>query len=153
MGLISHSVSTTSTQDDASNDDCDVELTSLHHGEAHAAATKEPRRKKLNVATLAVLVFYSVSGGPYGSEASVRSAGNFYTLVGYIVAPCIWSIPEAIMTAELSSALPEAAGGVAWVEEAFGERAGWMAGYLGWIAGQFVKPLSFIRYERRNELI
>lgn len=150
MGLISHRVSTSSTQDDASNDDCEVELTNWNHGDAHdATATKEPRGEKLNVATLAVLVFYSVSGGPYGSEASVRSAGNFYTLLGYLVAPFIWSIPEAIMTAELSSAMPEAAGGVAWVEEAFGERAGWMAGYLGWIAGQFVKLLSQIQSKKK----
>jgi hypothetical protein len=50
---------------------------------------------------LAVMVFYSVSGGPFGVEASVRSAGNFYTLLGFLVMPLVWSLQEACMTAEL----------------------------------------------------
>ena len=40
-----------------------------------------------------------------------------------------------MITAELGSAFPEASGGVAWVEEAFGHAAGFFAGYLGWISG------------------
>ena len=104
---------------------------------------------KLSVTLLAVLVFYSVSGGPFGVEASVRSAGNLYTLLGFLVAPLIWSIPEAIMTAELTPTFPEAAGGMIWVQEAFGEGAGWMAGYLGWIAGatdNAIYPVLFLDY-------
>jgi amino acid transporter len=49
--------------------------------------------------------------------------------------PFVWSLQEALMTAELGTAFPEESGGVAWVETAFGQMAGWMAGYLGWIAG------------------
>jgi hypothetical protein len=92
-------------------------------------------RGKLSLAGLAVMVFYSVSGGPFGVEASVRSAGNFYTLLGFVVFPFIWSIQEAMMTAELGAAFPEASGGVAWVEEAFGSKWGFLSGFLGWVAG------------------
>lgn len=42
---------------------------------------------------------------------------------------------QALLTAELGTAFPEAGAGVAWVEEAFGPSAGWICGYLGWIAG------------------
>jgi amino acid transporter len=42
---------------------------------------------------------------------------------------------QALLTAELGTTFPEAGAGVAWVEEAFGPSAGWMCGYLGWIAG------------------
>ena len=91
--------------------------------------------EKLGVLSLAILVFYNVSGGPFGIETSVRAGGNLFALLGFLVLPLVWSVPEACMTAELGTMFPEASGGVAWVEEAFGEKAGWMSGYLGWIAG------------------
>lgn len=104
---------------------------------------------KLSTATFAVMVFYSVSGGPFGMEATVRAAGNFFALLGFLVFPFIWSVQEAMMTAELASAFPEASGGVAWVEEAFGTQAGWMTGYLGWVAGatdNAIYPVLFLDY-------
>eukprot|EP00977_Amphora_coffeiformis_P004874 scaffold1048_cov90-Amphora_coffeaeformis.AAC.7 len=104
---------------------------------------------KLGVVGLAVIVFYSVSGGPFGVEAAVRSAGNFYALLGFLFMPVIWSLPEALMTAELGAAIPEAAGGVAWVELAFGKQAGWLCGYLGWISGatdNAIYPVLFLDY-------
>ena len=55
------------------------------------------------------------------------------TMLGFLVFPLVWSVQEAFVTAELSSAFPEASGGVAWVEEAFGEFAGWLAG-ISWCA-------------------
>jgi hypothetical protein len=99
--------------------------------ESHYTSSPE----KLGVISLAVLVFYNVSGGPFGVETTVRAGGNFYALVGFLVMPFCWSLQEALLTAELGSTFVEASGGVAWVEEAFGPGAGWIAGYLGWIAG------------------
>ena len=104
---------------------------------------------KLGVVGLAVIVFYSVSGGPFGVEAAVRSAGNFYALLGFLLMPFVWSLPEALMTAELGAAIPEAAGGVAWVELAFGKQAGWLCGYLAWISGatdNAIYPVLFLDY-------
>lgn len=75
--------------------------------------------------------------------------GNFYTLLGFAIFPFIWSLQEAMMTAELGSAFPDASAGVAWVETAFGARAGWMAGYLGWISGatdNAIYPVLFLDY-------
>lgn len=105
--------------------------------------------EKLGVLPLAVLVFYNVSGGPFGLETSVRSGGNFFALLGFLIMPLVWSCQEALMTAELGTAYPEASGGVAWVEEAFGVNAGWMSGYLGWIAGatdNAIYPVLFLDY-------
>jgi amino acid transporter len=98
---------------------------------------------------LATIVFYSVSGGPFGVEESIRSGGHYYTLLGFLIMPFVWSIPEAIMTTELGSAFVDASGGVAWVEEAFGYGPGWMVGYLGWIAGatdNAIYPVLFLDY-------
>jgi len=103
----------------------------------------------LGVFQLAMIVWYNVSGGAFGVEESVRSAGFFVILMGFLIMPFVWSLPEALMTAELGSAYPEAAGGVAWVEEAFGPAAGWQAGYLGWVAGatdNAIYPVLFLDY-------
>jgi amino acid transporter len=106
-------------------------------------------RAKIGMVPLAVMIFYSVSGGPFGCEASVRAGGNFYTLLGFLVMPFVWSMQEALITAELGTTFPEASGGVAWVEEAFGKNAGWMCGYLGWMAGatdNAIYPVLFLDY-------
>lgn len=118
-----------------------------HHHCASASASSSS--SPLGKASLAVLVFYSVSGGPFGIESAVRSAGYFYTLLGFIIGPLIWSLQEALMTAELACVFPESSGGMAWVEEAFGPMAGWMSGYLGWMAGatdNSIYPVLFLDY-------
>lgn len=105
--------------------------------------------EKLGVLPLAVIVFYNVSGGPFGLETSVRAGGNFFALLGFLVMPLVWSMQEALITAELGTAYPEASGGVAWVEEAFGPTWGWMSGWLGWIAGatdNAIYPVLFLDY-------
>jgi len=103
----------------------------------------------IGVSQLAMIVWYNVSGGPFGIEESVRSGGFFFSILGFLIMPFVWSLPEALMTAELGSAFPEAAGGVAWVEEAFGPAVGWQAGFLGWVSGatdNAIYPVMFLDY-------
>lgn len=64
---------------------------------------------------LVLLIFYGVSGGPFGVEPVVAAGGPLIALLGFIFLPLVWSIPEALVTAELSTTFPEAAGCVAWV--------------------------------------
>lgn len=105
--------------------------------------------EKLGVISMAILVFYNVSGGPFGIETTVRAGGNLYALLGFLIMPFVWSLQEALMTAELGTAFPEASGGVVWVEEAFGPLAGWMSGYLNWVSGatdNAIYPALFLDY-------
>eukprot|EP00573_Skeletonema_grethae_P011728 CAMPEP_0201699044 /NCGR_PEP_ID=MMETSP0578-20130828/22075_1 /ASSEMBLY_ACC=CAM_ASM_000663 /TAXON_ID=267565 /ORGANISM="Skeletonema grethea, Strain CCMP 1804" /LENGTH=399 /DNA_ID=CAMNT_0048185711 /DNA_START=78 /DNA_END=1274 /DNA_ORIENTATION=- len=98
---------------------------------------------------LAILVFYNVSGGPFGIEPSIRAAGNFYAIVGFCLFPLVWSLPEALVTAELGSTFQDPSAGVAWVEEAFGERMGSLCGYLAWVSGatdNAIYPTLFLEY-------
>ena len=98
---------------------------------------------------LAVLVFYNVSGGPFGIEPSIRAAGNFYAILGFVIFPFVWSLPEALVTAELGSAFQDPSAGVAWVEEAYGERMGSLCGYLNWVSGatdNAIYPTLFLEY-------
>jgi amino acid transporter len=110
---------------------------------------QQQQHRHLGAIPLTVLVFYSVSGGPFGVETSIRSAGNLFTILGFVIMPFVWSLPEALMTAELASTFPEAAGGTVWVEQAFGRRAAWLAGFLGWTAGatdNAIYPVLFLDY-------
>mmetsp|Transcript_4442 Transcript_4442/g.12771 ORF Transcript_4442/g.12771 Transcript_4442/m.12771 type:complete len:615 (-) Transcript_4442:106-1950(-) len=104
---------------------------------------------KLGVVPFAIIIFYNVSGGPFGIESSVRAGGFLPSILGFAILPFFWSIQEALMTAELGTAIPDSAGGVAWVEEAFGTKAAFLAGYLGWIAGatdNAIYPVLFMEY-------
>jgi amino acid transporter len=56
-------------------------------------------------------------------------------IIGFIVVPFIWSIPEALVTAELGAAFQDPSAGVAWVEHAFGESMGGLCGILAWVSG------------------
>lgn len=117
--------------------------------EHHHPAAPPPASSLLTTLPLAVIVFYNVSGGPFGMEASVRAGGAFYTLLGLVMGPLIWSLPEALITAELGSTFPEPSGGVAWVQEAFGGTAGWIMGWLSWISGATdtcIYPVLFLDY-------
>lgn len=46
----------------------------------HFAA--DNKKKKLGLAALTVLIFYEVSGGPFGIEDIVRAGGPFFALTG-----------------------------------------------------------------------
>ncbi|XVF32868.1 hypothetical protein REPUB_Repub17cG0119900 [Reevesia pubescens] len=62
--------------------------------------------KKLTLIPLIFLIYFEVAGGPYGEEPAVQAAGPLLALLGFLLFPFIWSIPEALITAELSTAFP-----------------------------------------------
>ncbi|KAK9988511.1 hypothetical protein SO802_028750 [Lithocarpus litseifolius] len=76
--------------------------------------------KKLTLLPLIFLIYFEVAGGPYGEEPAVQAAGPLLTIIGFLVFPFIWSVPEALVTAELSTAYPGNGGFVIWAERAFG---------------------------------
>ena len=119
-------------------------------GGCSSAESSSPRTAPfLTMWPLAVLIFYTVSGGPFGIEPSIRAAGNFYCILGFLIFPFVWAVPEALMTAELGAAFQDASGGVAWVEHAFGEGMGGICGYLGWVSGatdNAIYPTLFMEY-------
>jgi amino acid transporter len=49
-------------------------------------------------------------------------------ILGFLVLPLVWSVPEALVTAELATAFPEDARYVAWVTAAFGSFWGFQVG-------------------------
>lgn len=102
-------------------------------GEYEAPQLENHRR--VSVIPLVFLIFYEVSGGPFGVEDSVGAAGPLLALVGFLIFPFIWSIPEALITAEMGTMFPENAGYVVWVSSALGPYWGFQQGWMKWLSG------------------
>ena len=90
-------------------------------------------RRELGFLPLLAVVFFNVSGGPYGIEDSVAVFGPGLVLLLLVLTPIVWSLPVALVMAELAAALPEEGGYVAWVRRAFGPFWAFQAGWWSWI--------------------
>ncbi|CAI9104773.1 OLC1v1003525C1 [Oldenlandia corymbosa var. corymbosa] len=104
---------------------------------------------KVSIIPLVFLIFYEVSGGPFGVEDSVKAAGPLLALVGFLVFPLIWSVPEALITAELGTMFPENGGYVVWVASALGPFWGFQQGWVKWLSGVIdnaLYPVLFLDY-------
>ncbi|KAL4348340.1 hypothetical protein GQ457_17G003360 [Hibiscus cannabinus] len=109
---------------------------------------------KLTLLPLIALIFYDVSGGPFGIEDSVRAgAGPLLSLLGFMIFPLIWSIPEALITAELSTSFPQNGGYVIWISSAFGPFWGFQEGFWKWFSGVMdnaLYPVLFLDYLKHS---
>ncbi|XWS62987.1 hypothetical protein CRYUN_Cryun06bG0058100 [Craigia yunnanensis] len=109
---------------------------------------------KITVLPLIALIFYEVSGGPFGVEDSVRAGGGpLLSLLGFLIFPLIWSIPEALVTAELATSFPENGGYVIWISSAFGPFWGFQEGFWKWFSGVMdnaLYPVLFLDYLKHS---
>jgi amino acid transporter len=92
----------------------------LLHADDKPATDEGYDRKRLSAFAVAVITFACVSGGPVGIEESVGSGGALMTLVSLVLVGICWSAPQALITAELSTAIPSNGGSIDWVLAAFG---------------------------------
>ncbi|KAK4252640.1 hypothetical protein QN277_014385 [Acacia crassicarpa] len=105
--------------------------------------------KKVSVLPLIFIIFYEVSGGPFGTEDAVGAAGPLFALIGFLVFPFIWSVPEALITAEMGTMFPENSGYVVWVSSALGPYWGFQQGWMKWLSGVIdnaLYPVLFLDY-------
>lgn len=82
-------------------------------------------------------------------QDAVKAAGPRLAILGFLILPFVWSIPEALICAELATAFPENSGYVAWVEAAFGPFWGFLEGLFSWVSGvtdNTVYPIMFLSY-------
>ncbi|MCS6863328.1 MAG: APC family permease, partial [Abditibacteriales bacterium] len=105
--------------------------------------------RTLGFASVVGITFFCVAGGAYGLEDAVGAVGPMWTLVAILVVPWLWGLPTALMTAELSAAMPEDGGYVVWVERAFGRFWGFQEGWWSWLcsfADNALYPVLFAEY-------
>ncbi|PKA51036.1 putative polyamine transporter [Apostasia shenzhenica] len=118
----------------------------------HGVDEESPRSKnihKVSITPLVFLIFYEVSGGPFGIEDSVQAAGPLLAILGFLIFPFIWSVPEALITAELGTMFPENGGYVVWVSTALGPFWGFQQGWMKWLSGVIdnaLYPVLFLDY-------
>lgn len=87
----------------------------------------------MRLGPLVALIFFSVSGGAFGLEPLVSGSGPGMAILLLFLTPIIYSIPVALFTAELSSAVPGEGGPYQWVKRALGPFWGFEMGALYWI--------------------
>ncbi|MBI3589959.1 MAG: amino acid permease [Candidatus Melainabacteria bacterium] len=98
---------------------------------------------------LVSIIFFSVSGGPYGLEEIVSSVGPINTLLLIVILPIIWTIPETMIIAELSSTYPVQGGYYRWVQMGLGRFWGFMEGWwsvLYTLVDLSLYPILFTTY-------
>uniref|UniRef100_A0A0A8Z972 Amino acid permease/ SLC12A domain-containing protein n=1 Tax=Arundo donax TaxID=35708 RepID=A0A0A8Z972_ARUDO len=108
---------------------------------------------KVSMVPLVFLIFYEVSGGPFGIEDSVKAAGPLLAIVGFLLFALIWSIPEALITAEMGTMFPENGGYVVWVSSALGPFWGFQQGWAKWLSGVIdnaLYPVLFLDYVKSS---
>ncbi|KAL3722742.1 hypothetical protein ACJRO7_035019 [Eucalyptus globulus] len=113
------------------------------------SSPKLEKFQKVSIIPLVFLIFYEVSGGPFGVEDSVKAAGPLLALLGFLIFPLIWSIPEALITAEMGTMFPENGGYVVWVSSALGPYWGFQQGWMKWLSGVIdnaLYPVLFLDY-------
>jgi amino acid transporter len=108
-----------------------------------------PSHKKLKLIPLAAVIFFTVSGGPYGLEPLLTYAGRNGALLLLLITPLLWDIPTIFTVLELNSMMPVTGGYYQWVKRALGLR---MALYEGWWTWLYtfvdlaIYPVLFITY-------
>lgn len=110
---------------------------------------RSQKLRSLSMPGLVAIIYYSVAGGPFGTEDVISAAGPLVGLLGFLLMPAVWSVPEALVAAELSTAFPSNGGYVTWVTAAFGPFWGFLEGFLSWTSGvsdNSIYPVLFCDY-------
>ncbi|MDB5017040.1 MAG: hypothetical protein JWQ84_1872 [Mucilaginibacter sp.] len=92
-----------------------------------------PPLKKIRVVQLIAVIFFTVSGGPYGLEPLLTYAGEHAALLLLLLTPLLWDVPAIFTVLELNSMMPVTGGYYKWVKHALGTRWGFYEGWWTWL--------------------
>jgi len=104
---------------------------------------------KIRILQLAAVIFFTVSGGPYGLEPLLQYAGNHLSLLLLLIVPFLWDIPAILTVLELNSMMPVEGGYYKWVKTALGTRFGFYEGIWTWFytfVDLAIYPVLFVQY-------
>ncbi|KAF9608048.1 hypothetical protein IFM89_005198 [Coptis chinensis] len=111
---------------------------------------------KLTLLPLIALIFYEVSGGPFGVQDSVKAGGGpLLSLLGFLIFHLLWSVPEALFTAKLATSFPENGGYVLWISAAFWPFWGFQEGFWKWFSGVLdnaLYPILFLENSNKFDM-
>ena len=104
--------------------------------------------RKISVLPLAAVIFFTVSGGPYGLEPLIGYAGT-YAIPLLMITPLLWDIPMILVVLELNSMMPVEGGYYEWVKKGLGIRWAFMEGWWTWLysfVDLAIYPVFFVEY-------
>ena len=116
------------------------------------SSSQSAHRKGITLWPLIAATYFMASGGPYGLEEAVSSAGYAGAILLILVTPLIWSLPTGLMIAELASAIPAEGGYYVWVRRAMGPFWGFQEAWLSLASSIFdlaIYPTLFVAYLAR----
>jgi len=108
-----------------------------------------PQERRIKMLALVCLIFFTTCGGAFGLEPLIGAVGPTWAILLILVIPFAWSLPTALMAAELTALMPEEGGSYVWVREVFGpfwavQQACWsITTSLVWLA---MYPVLFVSY-------
>jgi len=94
---------------------------------------KTPLIRKIRPLQLIAVIFFTVSGGPYGLEPLLTYAGEHGALLLLLLTPLLWDVPAIFTVLELNSMMPVTGGYYKWVKHALGTRWGFYEGWWTWL--------------------
>lgn len=121
-------------------------------GGAVQTGTRKRAAGKLRLVPLVAATYFMVSGGPYGLEDIIGSAGYGRAIALLLLVPIFWSLPVSLMIGELATAMPAEGGFYRWVGRAMGPFWGFQEGWLSLAASVFdmaIYPTTFVLYLTR----
>lgn len=98
---------------------------------------------------LTAIMFFTVSGGPYGLEPLLHSVGSTLAVVLILVTPLVWSLPVILVVLELNGIMPQEGGYYQWVKSALGRSWGFCEGWWSWLYAMTdlaIYPVLFVQY-------
>src|SRR3989454_9453670 len=107
------------------------------------------RSSTLTLGPLVAVMYFTVSGGPFGLEGLVGSVGPGVALLLLVLTPLVFSVPETLLIGELASMLPAEGGYYVWVKRAFGRFWGVWNGGLAWaysLIDMAIYPVLLLQY-------
>ncbi|MGZ4001318.1 MAG: APC family permease, partial [Mucilaginibacter sp.] len=105
--------------------------------------------KKMRILPLVAVIFFTVSGGPYGLDPLLGFAGNHGALLLLMLTPMLWDLPAIFTVLELNSMMPVEGGYYRWVKHALGTRWGFFEGWWTWLytfIDLAIYPVLFVQY-------
>ena len=105
--------------------------------------------KKIRPVQLIAVIFFTVSGGPYGLEPLLTYAGQHGAILLLLLTPLLWDIPAIYTVLELNSMMPVTGGYYKWVKYALGTRWGFYEGWWTWLytfVDLAIYPVLFVTY-------
>jgi amino acid transporter len=105
--------------------------------------------KKIRPIQLIAIVFFTVSGGPYGLEPLLTYAGEHAALLILLITPVLWDVPAIFTVLELNAMMPVTGGYYKWVKYALGTKWGFYEGWWTWLytfVDLAIYPVLFVQY-------